>query len=119
MEFKINRETFLDGIQKTLGIVEKKTTIPILNNILLKAETGKLKIIATDREISLISDYDVDVVEKGEIVKVLRHGKAVAEVIPAQSEERMVSWKQPGLKMSIKGASLSREILRERKQAKR
>ena len=60
-----------------------------------------------------------DVVEKGETVKVLRHGKAVAEVIPAQSEERMVSWKQPGLKMSIKGVSLSREILRERKQAKR
>ena len=60
-----------------------------------------------------------DVVEKGETVKVLRHGKAIAEVIPAQSEERMVSWRQPGLKMSIKGASLSREILRERKQAKR
>ena len=60
-----------------------------------------------------------DVVEKGETVKVLRHGKAVAEVIPAQSEERMVSWRQPGLKMSIKGVSLSREILRERKQTKR
>jgi len=60
-----------------------------------------------------------DVVEKGETVKVLRHGKAVAEVIPAQSEERMASWKQPGLKMSIKGVSLSREILRERKQTKR
>jgi antitoxin (DNA-binding transcriptional repressor) of toxin-antitoxin stability system len=60
-----------------------------------------------------------DVVEKGETVKVLRHGKAVAEVIPAQSEERMISWRQPGLKLSIKGASLSREILRERKQAKR
>ena len=67
MEFKINRNTFLDGIQKTLGIVEKKTTIPILNNILLKTEANKLKIIATDREISLISDYDVEVVEKGEI----------------------------------------------------
>jgi len=67
MEFKINRETFLDGIQKTLGIVEKKTTIPILNNILLKAEANKIKIIATDREIILISNYDAEVVEKGEI----------------------------------------------------
>ena len=67
MEFKINRETFLDGIQKTLGIVEKKTTIPILNNILLKAEANKIKIIATDREIILISDYEAEVLEKGEI----------------------------------------------------
>ncbi len=67
MEFKINRNTFLDGIQKTLGIVEKKTTMPILNNVLLKAEANKLKIIATDREISLISDYEAEIVEKGEI----------------------------------------------------
>ena len=67
MEFKINRNTFLDGIQKTLGIVEKKTTTPILNNVLLKTEHNKLKIIATDREISLISDYDADIAEKGEI----------------------------------------------------
>jgi DNA polymerase-3 subunit beta len=67
MEFKINRSTLLDGIQKTLGIVEKKTVIPILNNVLFKADTNKLKIIATDREISLISDYDAEVMEKGEI----------------------------------------------------
>ena len=67
MELKINRNTFLDGIQKTLGIVEKKTTMPILNNILLTTEHNKLKIVATDREISLISDYDAEIIEKGEI----------------------------------------------------
>ena len=67
MELKINRNTFLDGIQKTLGIVEKKTTMPILNNILLTTENNKLKIIATDREISLISDYEAEIAEKGEI----------------------------------------------------
>ncbi|HQI25604.1 MAG TPA: hypothetical protein PLV15_12215, partial [Smithella sp.] len=67
MEFKVNRNIFLDGIQKTLGIVEKKTTTPILNNVLLKAEANKIKIIATDREISLISDYEADIAEKGEI----------------------------------------------------
>jgi antitoxin (DNA-binding transcriptional repressor) of toxin-antitoxin stability system len=60
-----------------------------------------------------------DVVEKGETVRVLRHGKAIAEVVPAPVEERMVSWKQPGLKLSVRGASLSREILKERKQSKR
>lgn len=67
MEFKINRETFLEGIQKTLGIVEKKTTIPILNNILIKTENNKLKIIATDREIILISSYEADILEDGQI----------------------------------------------------
>jgi antitoxin (DNA-binding transcriptional repressor) of toxin-antitoxin stability system len=36
-----------------------------------------------------------DVVEKGEMVKVLRHGKAVAEVIPVQCEERMIHGGSP------------------------
>ncbi|MGZ6235946.1 MAG: hypothetical protein ACXWMJ_01340, partial [Syntrophales bacterium] len=35
MKFSIQRESFLEGIQKTLSIVEKKTTMPILNNVLI------------------------------------------------------------------------------------
>ncbi|MDD5711410.1 MAG: DNA polymerase III subunit beta [Smithellaceae bacterium] len=67
MEFNIKRNVFLEGVQKTLGIVEKKTTMPILNNVLLKAQKDKIRIIATDREISLITDYDAEIVTEGEI----------------------------------------------------
>ncbi len=67
MELKISREVLLDGVQKTLGIVEKRTTMPILNNILVKAGNGKVRIAATNREISLIADYDAEIVEPGEI----------------------------------------------------
>lgn len=67
MEFKIKRDTFLEGIQKTLGIVEKKTTMPILNNVLIKTEDHKIKIVATDKEIVLIADYEAEIVTKGNI----------------------------------------------------
>jgi prevent-host-death family protein len=60
-----------------------------------------------------------DAVEQGETIKVLRHGKPIAEIVPAPNEERTLSWKQPGLRLSVKGAYLSREILRERKQSRR
>ncbi len=60
-----------------------------------------------------------DAVEEGETIKVLRHGKPIAEVVPASDEGRTRSWKQPGLRLSVKGAYLSKEILRERKQSKR
>ena len=53
MEFNIKRDLFLGGIQKTLGIVEKKTTMPILSNLLIRTEQNRIKIIATDREIGL------------------------------------------------------------------
>lgn len=67
MEFKIKRTIFLDGMQKTLGIVEKKTTMPILNNVLIRTDQGKIRIIATDREIGLVADYEAQVLSEGEI----------------------------------------------------
>jgi len=68
MEFNIKRERFLSGIQKTLGIVEKKTTMPILNNLLLRAVAPNLiQIMATDMEIGLVANYETDVVTEGEI----------------------------------------------------
>lgn len=67
MEFNIQRNVFLSGIQKTLGIVERKTTMPILNNILIRTDKGKIKIVATDREISLLARYDAQVIKEGDI----------------------------------------------------
>ncbi|MCX5850944.1 MAG: DNA polymerase III subunit beta [Deltaproteobacteria bacterium] len=63
----MKREVLLDGIQRTLGIVEKKTTMPILSNILLTASGDGLRIVATDRDIWLIADYEANVKGKGEI----------------------------------------------------
>ncbi len=54
-------------------------------------------------------------VENGEIIHILRHGKPVAEIIPFQKEESSPSWKKPALKLSLKGISLSKAIIEERK----
>jgi antitoxin (DNA-binding transcriptional repressor) of toxin-antitoxin stability system len=35
-------------------------------------------------------------VEKGETVRVIRHGKIVAKIVPAETKEKIPSWKQPG-----------------------
>jgi DNA polymerase III subunit beta len=67
MKFNIQRDSFLEGIQKTLSIVEKKTTMPILNNVLIKAEKDKITIVATDREIGLVADYQAEIVNKGDV----------------------------------------------------
>ncbi|HPQ43607.1 MAG TPA: DNA polymerase III subunit beta [Syntrophales bacterium] len=67
MDFLIERSKFLDGIQKTLGVVEKKTTLPILNNILISTESDQIKIVATDREIGLILYYDAKIKTPGKI----------------------------------------------------
>ncbi len=60
---------------------------------------------------SLISE-----VENGERIVVLRHGKPVAAIAPYDTrKDSELSWKKPGLRLAVKGASLSRAILEERK----
>ena len=51
MEFKINRDIFLKSLSHASGIIEKKTTLPILSNILIEAKNSKIKITATDLDI--------------------------------------------------------------------
>jgi DNA polymerase-3 subunit beta len=72
MEFSMERNLFLAGVQRTLGIVERKTTIPILNNILLSAGDNKVRMVATDREIGLIADYEATVKVPGDITVAAR-----------------------------------------------
>ncbi|HHT9139101.1 MAG TPA: DNA polymerase III subunit beta [Candidatus Wunengus sp. YC60] len=67
MDFNIPRNTLLAGIRKTLGIVEKKTTQPILNNVLLRIKENRLTIIATDVETTLVANYGAEVLSGGEI----------------------------------------------------
>jgi len=51
MEFTIDRNIFLKTLGHANGIIEKKTTLPILSNILIEAKDSKIKITATDLDI--------------------------------------------------------------------
>ena len=53
MEFTINRDIFFKSLSHAYGIIEKKTTLPILSNVLIATEGSKVKITAT-RVTSLI-----------------------------------------------------------------
>ena len=51
MEFSVNRDIFLKSLGHANGVIEKKTTLPILSNILIQAQNSKIKITATDLDI--------------------------------------------------------------------
>ena len=60
-------------------------------------------------------DY-FDAVERGETVRVFRNGKAIAEIVPVAKD--ILSWKRQAEPLTIKGLSLSREVLRDRKKSR-
>ena len=51
MEFTVDRDIFLKTLGHANGIIEKKSTLPILSNILIEARDSKIKITATDLDI--------------------------------------------------------------------
>ncbi len=56
-------------------------------------------------------------VEDGEQVIIMRHGKAIAKLTPISTEKEKPSWQQPALRLKIKKVSLSKIILDERSKS--
>jgi prevent-host-death family protein len=60
----------------------------------------------------------LNLVEKGETIRLLRHGKAIAKIVPAEADEKTPAWKRPGLRLVRPGASLSKAVLEERRKSR-
>ncbi len=60
----------------------------------------------------------LDSVERGESVRILRHGKAIARIVPDDSREDKPAWKRPGLRLVKTGTSLSEAVLAERRASR-
>lgn len=66
MEFNAIRQEILTELQMMMGVIEKKHTMPILGNVLVRAEDNELHLQATDLEVGMISRCPAQVIESGE-----------------------------------------------------
>ncbi|MBC3766637.1 DNA polymerase III subunit beta [Neptunicella marina] len=68
MKFTISRENFLQPLQLVSGAVERRHTLPILSNVLIKVSEGSLWLTGTDLEVELISNIALaGDIQEGEI----------------------------------------------------
>ena len=84
MEIKIPRTEILKGLSLVQSIVERKTTMPILANVLLEAGNKKLTITATDLEVGINCSYPADVLAEG---KVTVHAKSLYDIVKELPED--------------------------------
>jgi len=85
MEFSVTKTALLNELTTTQGVVERKTTIPILSNLLLEAREGRVVITATDLELSVRTSCEAKVRKEGagtipakkllELVRLLRRAR--------------------------------------------
>src|SRR5437016_9139112 len=65
MEITVSKSELLRELTATQGVVERKTTIPILSNYLFEAGGDRLSLTATDLDLSLRTSCNAKVKKEG------------------------------------------------------
>ncbi len=65
MKLVTSKEQILEGLQKVQSGISARSTLPILNNVHLKAAVGKLELTATDLEVSVQTTCEAKINREG------------------------------------------------------
>ena len=104
MKFNVNQQDFQQALSYCQGVIEKRSTLPILSNILLDAQNSQLTITATDLDLIFIHQLNnVEVLEEGktttvsstiyDIVRKLSSGKKINLTLTDKSKLHLESEK--------------------------
>ena len=67
MQFSIQREALLKPLQQVVGVVERRQTLPVLANLLVKVSDGRLSLTGTDLEVEMMASAQAEKLVEGEI----------------------------------------------------
>ncbi len=99
MKFSAAREVLLKPLQAVIGVVERRQTMPILSNVLIIARDGQLSVTATDLEVELVAQAEIDVENGGEITV---SGRKLLDICKALPEGSDIHVCLSGEKLSIR-----------------
>jgi DNA polymerase III subunit beta len=85
MEFKIQKADFLKGLYLAAGIADRKSTMPILANVLLRTD-GKERIVcaATDLNVALSSEVPAHIDREGGLTLAARNLHDIIKGLPGE-----------------------------------
>ena len=109
MELKIAVQELARALARSQGIVEKKSTMPILSHVLLEAtKTDELHVSATDLDISVSSDHACEVLKEG---KVAVPAKQLYEIVKALPEKDTVLKRAPNNYLELRSGAAEFRIV--------
>ncbi len=65
MNLSISKEQIINGLQAVQNVVSTRTTLPILSNVLLRAEGDRLEFTATDLDVTVACSVEAKVTKPG------------------------------------------------------
>ncbi len=98
MNIRIKQEDLSGVLSLVTGVVPTSSAIPVLSNLLLETDGDKLRISATDLDISIISSVACEVGKQGAITVAAKRLQEIVRELPDED----VDIKVDGEKISIK-----------------
>jgi DNA polymerase-3 subunit beta len=87
---KTEKETILKPLQVVIGIVERKQTLPILSNVLIEKEPGKIRFTATDLEIQITTTIETKDAANA-VDSITMGGKKLQEILRILPDQSKIS----------------------------
>ncbi len=87
MKIDLPKSDLLEGLQAVQNVVSIRTTLPILSNVLLQAEKGKLTLTTTDLDVSIQCTIDAKVGKGGATTLPARRLSNIVRELPSSEVE--------------------------------
>ncbi|HTG44125.1 MAG TPA: DNA polymerase III subunit beta [Verrucomicrobiae bacterium] len=87
MKLTISKEQIIQGLQAVQNIVSTRTTLPVLSNVLLRAEGNRLELTATDLDVSISSAVEASAERAGAVTLPAKKLFGIVRELPAPQIE--------------------------------
>jgi DNA polymerase-3 subunit beta len=94
MKFSLSRELLLKPLLLVSGAVERKSTLPILSNVLFEVSGQSLTLTATDLELEMVSYADID--NQGDDGKVTIPARKLLDICKSLPDDSVLSFESNG-----------------------
>ncbi|MBX7101878.1 MAG: DNA polymerase III subunit beta [Myxococcaceae bacterium] len=108
MEFRIAADELKKALHRAQGIVERKSTMPILSNVLVSATKAGVSVTAFDLDIGIVSEHPAEVMKPGQVTL---SAKYLFDIVQSLPEAQLTVKKLPNNYAEITSGSAHYKIV--------
>ena len=83
MKFSVAKDKLLEGLQTVQNVVSTRTTLPILSNVLIRAENGALSLTTNDLDVGMSCSVEAKIEKPGGTTLPARRLAGIVKELPA------------------------------------
>lgn len=105
MKFVISREALIKPLQLVVGVVERRSTLPVLSNVLLVTDGQELSLTGTDLEVELVGRVQLE--EPAQAGSITVPARKLMDICKSLPDSALIEFDLSDSKLSLKAGRSS------------